>query len=44
MCYLARETVELALNEGLDLEDFSDSGFEENIVNSGEEFVPVDLE
>ena len=43
MCYLARETVELVLNEGSDLEDFSDSGFEENIVDSGEEFVPVDL-
>ena len=25
-------------------EDFSDSGSEENIVDSGEEFVPVDLE
>ena len=40
---LTRETVELVLNEGLDLEDFSDSGSEENIVDSGEEFVPVDL-
>ena len=36
--------MELALNEGSDLEDFSDSGSEENIVDSGEEFVPVDLE
>ena len=36
--------MELVLNEGLDLEDFSDSGSEENIVDSGEEFVPVDLE
>ena len=44
MRYSARETVELALNEGSDLEDFSDSGFEKNIVDSGEEFVPVDLE
>ena len=44
MHYSARETVELVLNEDSDLEDFSDSGFEENIVNSGEEFVPVDLE
>ena len=42
MCYLARETVESVLNEGLDLEDFLDSGSEENIVDSGEEFVPVD--
>ena len=31
----ARETVELALNEGSDLQDFSDSGSEENIVDSG---------
>ena len=44
MHYLARETMELVLNEGLDLGDFSDSGSEENIVDSGEEFVPVDLE
>ena len=42
--YSARETVELVLNEGSDLEDFSDSGSEENIVDSGEEFVPVHLE
>ena len=34
----------LLLNEGQDLEDFSDSGSEENIVDSGKEFVPVDLE
>ena len=44
MRYLTRETVELVLNEGSDLEDFSDSGSEENIVDSGEEFVPVDRE
>ena len=44
MHYSARETVEIVLNEGLDLEDFLDSGSEENIVDSGEEFVPVDLE
>ena len=44
ICYSAREAVELVLNEGSDLEDFSDSGSEENIVDSGEEFVPVDLE
>ena len=44
MSYSVMETVELVLNEGLDLEDFSDSGSEENIVDSGEEFVPVDLE
>ena len=44
MCYLTREAVELVLNEGSDLEDFSDSGSEENIVDSGEEFVPADLE
>ena len=36
MRYLARETVELILNEGSDLEDFLDSGSEENIVDSGE--------
>ena len=42
--YSERETVELVLNEGSDLEDFSDSGSEENIVDSGEEFVPAHLE
>ena len=42
--YLTRETVELVLNEGSELEDFSDSGSEENIVDSGKETVPVDLE
>ena len=44
MRYSARETVELVLNEGSDLEEFLDSGSEENIAYSGEEFVPVDLE
>ena len=44
MRYSAGETVELVLNGGLDRDDFSDSGSEENIVDSGEEFVPVDLE
>ena len=44
MCYSMREAVKLVLNEGSDLKDFSDSGFEENIVDSGEEFVSVDLE
>ena len=44
MLYSAMETVELVLNEGSDPEDFWDSGSEENIVDSGEEFVPVDLE
>ena len=44
MHYSTREAVELVLNEGSDLEDFSDSGPEENIVDSGEEFVSVDLE
>ena len=44
MRYSTMETVELVLNEGSDLEDFSDSGSEENIVDSGEESVPVDLE
>ena len=39
-----REAVESVLNEGSDLEGFSDSGSEENIVDSGEKFVPVDLE
>ena len=34
MCYSTRETVELILNEDSDLEDFSDSGPEENIVDS----------
>ena len=43
MHYLMREAVELVLNEGLDLEDFSDSGSEENIVDSGKESVLVDL-
>ena len=38
------ETVELVLNEGSDPEDFVDSGSEENIVDSGKEFVPVDLD
>ena len=36
MRYSAMETVELVLNEGSDPEDFSDSGSEENIVDSGE--------
>ena len=44
MHYSARETMELVLSEGLDLEDFSDSSSAENIVDSGKEFVPVDLE
>ena len=44
MRYSAREAVALVQNEGSDLEDFSDSGSEENIVDSSEEFVPVDLE
>ena len=35
--------MDLVQQEGLDQEDFSDSGSEENIVDSGEEFVPVDL-
>ena len=44
MRYLMREAVGAVLNEGLDLEDFSASGSEENIVDSGKDFVPVDLE
>ena len=44
MHYSTREAVKLVLNEGSDLEDISDSGSEENIVEIGEEFVPVDLE
>ena len=44
MCYSVRETVELVLNEASDLEDFSDSSSEENIVDSGEESGPADLE
>ena len=43
MRYSTRETEELILNRGSDLDVFSDSGSEENIVDSGEEFVPVDL-
>ena len=43
MCYSMREAVELVLNEGSDLKDFSVSISKENIVDSGEEFVPVDL-
>ena len=39
----SKETVELVQNEGSNQEDFSDSSFEENIVDSGKEFVPVDL-
>ena len=44
--YSMREAVELVQKEGSDLEDFfsSDSGSEENIVDSGKEFVPVNLE
>ena len=38
--YSAKETVELVLNEGLDLEDFSDSGSEENTVDSGTSHSP----
>ena len=36
MLYSMMEAVELVQNEGSDLEDFSDSGSEENIVDSGE--------
>ena len=43
MHYSVMETVELVQNKGSDPEDFLDSGSEENIVDSGEEFVPVDL-
>ena len=39
-----RETVELVLNEGSDLEDFSESASEVTTIDFGEEFVPVDLE
>ena len=34
----------ISTDEGSDLHNFSDSDSEENIVDSGEEFVPVDLE
>ena len=44
MRYSTTEAVELVQNEGLNQEDFLDSSSEENIVDSGEEFVPVDLE
>ena len=36
--------MELVLNEGSDLEDILDSGSTQNTVDSGNEFVPVDLE
>ena len=36
--------MELVLFEASDLEDFLDSGSQENIADSGKEFVPVDLE
>ena len=39
-----REVVELVLFEASDLEDFLDSGSQENIADSGKEFVPADLE
>ena len=42
--YSMREAVELEMNEGLELEDFSDGGSEENVVDSGKEFVLVNLE
>ena len=44
MHYSTMGAVELVLNEGSDLEDFLDSGSEENIAYSGKEFVRVDLE
>ena len=44
MSYSMTEDAELVQNEGSDLEDFLDSGSKENIVDSGEEFMPVDLE
>ena len=34
----------ISMDEGSDLHKFSDSGSEENIVDSGEEIVSVDLE
>ena len=43
MRYSMREAVELVQNEGWDLEDFLDSGSQENIADSGEEFVPIDV-
>ena len=39
-----REDAELVQNEGSDLKDFSDSGSEQNIVDSDEELVLADLE
>ena len=44
VCYSTREVVELVLFEASDLKDFLDSGSQENIADSGKEFVPVDLE
>ena len=44
MSYSMREDAELVQYEGSDLEDFLDSGSKENTVDSGEEFMPVDLE
>ena len=43
VCYSMREVVELLLFEASD-PDFLDSGSQENIADSGKEFVPVDLE
>ena len=44
MSYSMREDAELVQNEGSDLKDFSDSGSEQNIVDSDEELVLADLE
>ena len=35
--------MELILNRGWDLDVFSDSGSEKNVLDSGKEFLPVDL-
>ena len=43
-CVTRRGKLELVLNEGSDPEYCLDCGSEENIVDSGEEFVPVALE
>ena len=43
MRYSVREAVEWVQNKASAPEDFSDTGSEENIVDSGKEPVPVDL-
>ena len=44
MHYSTREAVELVQNVGLDLEDLERTSTEENMVGSGEEFVPLPVD